>query len=56
MFTYLFIICACIEVKLECKILIIAIMESIKIISNHTAMLFCISNCVANNGNIEYIY
>ena len=52
---YLFVVRACIEVRLRCKISIVATTESTETISVHTAMHFRTCHCVASGGNVEYI-
>lgn len=47
---------AYIKVKLVCKILIVAILEWTKIISDQAIMLFYTGGYIVGNGNVEYVH
>ena len=54
-FNYPFVMHACIEVRLVCKIPIVTISELTKIIIDQTIIFSCTNACVAGNGNVEYV-
>lgn len=47
---------ACIEVRLICKIPIIAIPKLIKTISDQATMFSCINSCIAGGSNVKYVH
>ena len=53
---YYFVVHACIELRLICKIPIVAIPELTKTFSDQVTMLFCAGSSIAGGGNVKYVY